>query len=165
MNHIVCDNDCIDKLMTNLKVIGKIGPGFKIDTKGKYLKLDDTTYWQGALRWYRGDNRDTMYEKVHSTILSSLKIITMAIKDIKENSQIPMDIYNSVSPEDFIITMYDILKNSKVGLENLKDTYNSDSTLTSRLEMDIISVQNQLILISKNVEIPRNFQERNSFDV
>jgi len=156
MHHIVCDDDCVDKLMTNLKVIGKIGPGFKIDTKGKYLKLDDTTYWQGATRWYRGDSRDTMYEKVHSNILSSLKIINMAINDNISNPDTPLTIYNNVSPTDFLVTMHDILKNTRIGLENLRDTYNADSTLTSRLEMDIISVQNQVALILKNVNLNEN---------
>jgi len=36
----------------------------KINTKDKYLKLDDTTWWQGVFRWYRGDSRITMYEKI-----------------------------------------------------------------------------------------------------
>ena len=147
MKHVICDDDCIDKLLTNLKVIGKIGPGFKINTKGKYIQLDDTTYWQGFTRWYRGDSRDTMYEKIHSTINSCNKVILMAINDYGEDPSKSFSIYNDCSPQDFLSIIYDILRNAKNGLENLKDTYNSDPTLSSRLEIDIISIRNQLQLL------------------
>lgn len=151
MNTIVCDDDYINKLLTNLKVIGKIGPGFKINTKGKYLQLDDTTYWQGLLRWYRGDSRNTMYEKVHSTISASQKIVNMLIRDLNYNPEEPKEIYNNCTPGDFLRIVYQILKGAKSGMESLKDTYDPDPTLSSRLEMDIISVSNQLLQIDRTL--------------
>ena len=151
MKHVICDDDCIDKLLTNLKVIGKIGPGFKINTKEKYIHLDDTTYWQGLLRWYRGDSRDTMYEKIHSTIISSNKVVLMAINDYNEQPNLCCPIYNDCNPTDFLGIIVDILKNSKNGLENLKDTYNSDQTLSSRLEIDILSIKNQINMIEEKL--------------
>lgn len=165
MMHVVCDDDCIDKIMTNLKVIGKIGPGFKINTKGKYLQLDDTTYWQGFIRWYRGDSRSTMYERVHATIVSSLKVVSMAINDFREVPDIPQRLYNDCSPRDFLVIMYDILGNSRNGLENLKDTYDPDPTLSSRLEMDIISVRNQLTKIKTNLGDSIQDNSRQSLDI
>lgn len=151
MKHVICDDDCIDKLLTNLKVIGKIGPGFKINTKGKYIQLDDTTYWQGFTRWYRGDSRDTMYEKIHNTIVSCNKVIMMVINDFKEDPNKVSHLYNDCTPSDFLEIMYNILRNAKNGMECLKDTYNSDPTLSSRLEIDIISVQNQIFLINSTI--------------
>lgn len=151
MKHIICDEDHVDKTMTNLKVIGKIGPGFKVNTKGKYLQLDDTTYWQGALRWFRGDSRTTMYEKIHSTVHSSLLIVNMAISDYIENPNESIVIYYNSTPHEFLTIMYDILKSAKVGMDNLKDTYDPDPTLSSRLEMDILSVKNQLTTISNKI--------------
>lgn len=148
MKHIICEEDHVDKTMTNLKVIGKIGPGFKVNTKGKYLQLDDTTYWQGATRWFRGDSRNTMYEKIHSTIHNSFTIINMAISDYRENPNQSQGIYHNTTPGDFLVTMSEILQQTKIGMENLKDTYDPDPTLSSRLEIDILSVRNQLSSIN-----------------
>lgn len=153
MKHIICDEDHVDKTMTNLKVIGKIGPGFKVNTKGKYLQLDDTTYWQGVMRWYRGDSRTTMYEKIHSTVHSSLLIVNMAITDLEDSPDKVFMIYHNCTPSEFLKIMLDILKSSRVGMDNLKDTYDPDPTLSSRLEMDILSVKNQINIISSKVEI------------
>lgn len=148
MKHIICEEDHVDKTMTNLKVIGKIGPGFKVNTKGKYLQLDDTTYWQGAMRWFRGDSRNTMYEKIHSTIYNSFTIINMAISDYRENPHQSSGVYQNSTPGDFLLTMSEILQQTKIGMENLKDTYDPDPTLSSRLEIDILSVRNQLSSIN-----------------
>jgi hypothetical protein len=150
MNVFICDEDYVNKTMTNLKVIGKIGPGSKVNTKGKYLQLDDTTYWQGALRWYRGDNRDTMYGTIHNTIRNSLKIVNMAISI--ENPNQCMEMYNNCTQLDFIGTMYEILKESLIGMENLKDTYDPDPGMSSRLEMDILLIKNQLNFLLGKLE-------------
>lgn len=146
MNNI----DCIEKLIIDLKVISKIGPGTKINTKEKYLELDDTTWWQGALRWYRGDSRQTSSDKIHTTITSCSTIINLAIQDIKEKLSVPLPMYLDSTPEEFLEIMLTNLKSAKIGLENLKDTYIHDTTLSSKLEMDISSVNRMINLIEKN---------------
>lgn len=150
-NRLYDTNDCVDKLLTDLNVIGKIGPGTKVNTKDKYLKLDDTTWWQGAHRWYRGDSRDTTYEKIHSTIATSLRFINLALKDLKDNPYEIIPIYMNSIPDEFLRLLYDTLKKTKIGIENLKDTYIHDPTLSSRLEMDLISIKNQMNLIKNNI--------------
>jgi len=145
MNNI----DCIEKLIIDLKVISKIGPGTKINTKEKYLELDDTTWWQGALRWYRGDSRQTSSDKIHTTINSCSTIINLAIQDLNEKLSIPLPMYLDSTPEDFLEIMLTNLKSAKIGLENLKDTYIHDITLSSKIEMDISSINRMINLIEK----------------
>lgn len=150
MNPIICDDECVERLITNLNVLGKIGPNFKINTKEKYLQLDDTTYWQGVVRWWRGDSRKTMYEKIHSTIVTSLRVITMAIGDFNERPDQLMTVYNDNTPREFLTLMYEVLHKTKTGLENLRDTYDNDPTLASRLQMNVNSIKNQIMLISRS---------------
>jgi len=145
MNNI----DCIEKLIIDLKVISKIGPGTKINTKEKYLELDDTTWWQGALRWYREDSRQTSSDKIHTTINSCSTIINLAIQDLNEKLSIPLPMYLDSTPEDFLEIMLTNLKSAKIGLENLKDTYIHDITLSSKIEMDISSINRMINLIEK----------------
>ncbi len=111
----MCDTDCVEKLLTDLNVLGKIGTGFKINTKDKFLKLDDTKWWQGALRWYRGDSRDTMYEKVHTTVNNSLRFLNLAITDLKKTNNSTVSVYMNSTPENFLRILFDILKKTKVG--------------------------------------------------
>lgn len=144
--------DCTEKLIIDLKVISKIGPGSKINTKEKYLELDDTTWWQGALRWYRGDSRQTTCDKIHLTILYSSSIVNLAINDLKDKLESPLPMYLDSTPLEFLEIMLKNLESAKIGLENLKDTYIHDTTLSSKLEMDISSVIRQISTISKNIK-------------
>lgn len=144
--------DSTEKLLIDLKVISKIGPGTKVNTKEKYLELDDTTWWQGALRWYRGDSRQTSSDKIHNTVASCATIINSAINDYKEKLQSPLPLYLDSLPEEFLILMHNNLKAARVGLENLKDTYIHDTTLSSKLEMDIASLSRQILSIEKNIK-------------
>ena len=45
-----------ETLILNLGVLGEITEGRKINTKEKYLSLYDTSFLQGAIRWYYGDD-------------------------------------------------------------------------------------------------------------
>jgi len=146
------DDKCISKLLINLKVIGKIGPNTKVNTKGKYLQLDDTTYWQGALRWYRGDNREIMYDKIHSAIMGSSKLVFLAVNDYNKYPNIPRCIYHDTVPSEFLSILFSILKQVKIGIENLKDTYVMDHTLASRIETDIFSINNQISIIERTTQ-------------
>ena len=147
----MCSVECVKTLLVNLKVLGKIGPGSKINTKEKYLELDDTTWYQSALRWYRGDSRYTTSDKIQTTIKKSSIIVNNAIKDLHENGDYLSEKYINSTPEDFLTLVLGILKNAKIGVENLKDTYVHDTTLSSQLEMDISSLDRQIKTIEKNL--------------
>ncbi len=144
--------DCVEKLLIDLKVISKIGPGTKINTKEKYLELDDTTWWQGALRWYRGDSRQTTSDKIHTTISSCSHIINAAINDFRNEPDIIVQMYLNSTPHDFLVMMRTSLKSAKVGVENLRDTYIHDTTLSSKLEFDILSIDRQVGLVEKLID-------------
>lgn len=149
----MCNVDCVEKLMIDLKVLSKIGPGSKINTKEKYLELDDTTWWQGAIRWYRGDSRQTTSDKIHTSVMGCSSIINSAINDYKDNLDTPLPMYLDSTPEDFLILMFGNLSGARIGIENLRDTYIHDNTLSSKLEMDIASVKRQLSLIEKTIKV------------
>ncbi len=143
--------DSTEKLLIDLKVISKIGPGTKVNTKEKYLELDDTTWWQGAIRWYRGDSRQTSSDKIHNTVAACSTIINSAINDHKESLTSPLPIYLDSIPADFLLLMHHNLKLARTGVENLKDTYIHDTTLSSKLEMDIASLSRQILSIEKTI--------------
>ena len=67
-------------ILINLKVIGKIGPGDKINTKKKHFDKDNTSWYQPFLRLYRGDSRECSINQVNCLINEANNLITVAIK-------------------------------------------------------------------------------------
>jgi hypothetical protein len=145
----MCSSECVENLMINLRVIGKIEPGFKINTKETHLELDNTTQWQFLLRWYRGDSRYTTIGKIHSIITNSSHIINQAINDFTDKIFSPMEMYLNNTPEGFLKIMLNILLDTEIGLKNLRDTYKQYITTSSKLEMEIESTNRQINSIKK----------------
>lgn len=151
-------------ILINLKVIGKIGPGDKINTKKKHFDKDNTSWYQPFLRLYRGDSRECSINQVNYLINETNTLITLAI-DSKRNKQINEFFYKNFSPDEFLKMLWneEIIHNALTGVTNLKDTYINDSNITSRIECLITilrrNIQDLEIEIKKNKkteEIPIN---------
>lgn len=142
-------------LIINLKVIGKIGTGFKINTKEKYIELDDSTWYQWALRKYRGDTRYSSITKINDTVEQVKFLIRIALEEVE--SERIHDRYMGRTPRDFLEFIRGVLEETVKGLKNLMNTYTRDTTIYSQLEMN-------LFVLEKNMaDIDRVFPELFNF--
>lgn len=138
-----CNNEKIKSIMINLKVIGKIKPGCKLNSKEKYLKVDDSTIYQWVLRKYRGDSRHVTIERVTCVIHDAIHLIHDALKN-------PNASFLNVPAAEFIEKMHEFLVEAGTGLENLQDHYINDTTISTQLEMDKYLLEQCILKIKKN---------------
>lgn len=139
----MCSIECTRSLITDLKVLGKVGPKNKINTKTIGLDLDDTHWYQSIIRWYRGDSRYIAGNKIKSIVQHSSDIVNDAIKFDPDNKY-----YEDMTPKEFLEFLKDTLRDAKVGLEHLKDTYFEDNRFSSELESYINSLNRQVKIIN-----------------
>ncbi len=103
-----------DELIINLKVLSKLDKNNKLTTKEKFLNLQSSYLLPEAIsRWWNGDNRDESLKFLDN-------LATKSIKFLKENNDLLQNI-----------------KESLVGLENLKDTYSKCTQTNARLDVII----------------------------
>ena len=164
-------------ILINLKVIGKIGPGDKINTKKKHFDKDNTSWYQPFLRLYRGDSRECSINQVNCLINEANNLITVAIKSKQTFRRHPSGgsqdtpsgvhhitpetdefFYKNFSPNEFLKMLWGerIIHNALTGVENLKDTYNNDSNITSRLECLITILRKNIIELEKEIKLIDN---------
>lgn len=105
-------------LLINLRVLGLLEKGVKLNTRDKFFTIDPVSLIQGLKRFYRKDDRTFSYEKI-STLVSELQ-----------------QYINKCSPDQYEIIGPIILKAQK-GLETLKETYEDDKTFVSQMEFEI----------------------------
>jgi len=139
-------------ILINLKVIGKIGPGDKINTKKKHFDKDNTCWYQPFLRLYRGDSRECSINQVKYLIDETNTLIALAIRN--KHNYIEEFFYKNFSSEEFLNMLWDekIIHNALTGVENLKDTYNNDSNITSRLECLITVLRKNIEKLEKEIK-------------
>lgn len=146
----MCSIECLDNLIINLKVLGKISAGSKINTKEKYLEIDDNTWGQAIARWIRGDNRKATCDAIHSIISSASHVIQHSLRSKK--TDLVQEKFLHMTHNELLEALYKELKKVEIGVASLKDTYIRDTTLSSKLEIEIGTIKRQIESIEEHFE-------------
>lgn len=142
-------NKHIDNLFVNLKVLGKITTqGRKLYTDGDYLKLDDGENLKQKMyrTWYK-ETRLTTLEKIKEVVREAINLGQSAIyseillkssninnsNDVIDNDIKKWVMGNIIILKNLLVEMEQAI----IGIRTLKDTYTKDSTLVSKLELEI----------------------------
>ena len=130
----------INNILLNLEIIRQIKEGDKlaIHILPGYTKLfvDNNTLLSGPKRWYNGYNRE-----------DNIKFIEELVTTIEKTSEIII----SGNHNELSINLKNAIKNSLIGLNNLKTTYINDSITIAKLTL-IINRLNKIILNLENIE-------------
>ena len=148
----MCSIECTKRLMVDLRTLGKIEEGKKINTKEKYLSSDDTTFFQPLWRWYRGDSRISTGNKIEKILTCSANLVEKATADINSGHDDPKEIYLKISPSKFLDDIRVVLVQADRGVKNLRDTYVQDDTISSKLEMHIQTLGRQIEIINDTLK-------------
>jgi hypothetical protein len=102
-----------DEVVVNLKVIGSIVVNTKLYTKGTYLNIEQPMMIPESFRrWYRQDSRDDAIKRIDRTISKAASYVE--------------------SDKDKQMTQY--LKEARIGITNMKETYSTCVQTVARLD-------------------------------
>ena len=106
-----------DEVVVNLKVLASVSVNSKLYTRGSLLNIEQHSIIpEGLRRWFHQDSRDESIKKIDRTITKGLSYV----------EQYP------------IVNEY--LKESKIGLINLKDTYSLCVQTVARIDTIIAKI-------------------------
>ena len=137
----MCDSE-IDELIVNLAILAKLST-----TDSSYLNIQKNNgiisgIIEGPVRWFYGEGRDIAIKKIDL-------LITKALKYYKENN-----------------VLIDYIKNSVVGLENLKATYINCTQTNARLDVIIDKINREFSDdLKKNSENENYNSKKNDDDL
>ena len=104
----------IEEIIINLKILSQLDKNQKLITRGSYINIEGPSLIPEFIRrWNRQENRSETLKKINSIINAAIELIDKETKyDVKE----------------YII-------NSKIGIQNLKETYSTCSQTCARLDI------------------------------
>lgn len=119
------DPKSTENTILNLKMISQIKPYDKLYLENGLIKIDTPTLLQGVNRWYKEYNRTTTTDNLDNVVTSVIDITDNLLE--KEN----------VSSEENTLCQQILIEisNALKGLSNLKITYNSDTFITSKIDI------------------------------
>lgn len=154
------NEEFIDNIITNLKIIGMIQINDKLSVRKGHLQLDKESGVQFVKRWFFRDSRSMTINYIKE-IVRNMNILFSRIKLNNSNNNNLINIHNtnnntnimSYTNEDIIWIMSRILgemEKVEVGLNNLKTTYSFDPVTIVMLE-NIINKLKELSNIGKGI--------------
>ena len=136
----------IDENILNLKIISKIKENDKLLANKSLLEIDSPHLFQSVNRWYNKENRNITIEKLNNILEGTFKITKILLEKEKDNKEEKsLEDNNSQIFQTLILEM----KNSLVGIENLKKTYSEDILVSSQLDLLISKLSSRIEKMSK----------------
>ena len=163
--------DTLDSLLLDLKIISKIEEGNKICVSGSYnLYIDNSTVLQSFKRWYNNDSRIATINYIENTLNNTLFITNLILKNETEiqlsSKQKRENLVQSISEMKIIENLHfkegnsQLLKrfylemiNATDGLKNLKITYQTDISISSKIQIIIDKFTNRIKKIDELLKI------------
>jgi hypothetical protein len=119
-------------LIINLKIIGSLDSGIKLNTREKYFTLDNVNWYQGLRRFYRRDDRSVTYEKI-SYLIRNVQDLLQSLTDGPRS----LGLENETQLREYLSP---ILEDAQRGLRSLQLTYEEDKTFTSQIDVEIATI-------------------------
>ena len=141
----------IDENILNLKIISKIKPNDKLLANNNLLEIDSPHILQSVNRWYNNESRSITIEKLKIILEGTFKITKILLENEKQNKDDDKSLEENNS--QIFQTLILEMRNSLVGLENLKKTYSEDILISSQLDLLINKLNTRIDKMSKFFKI------------
>tara|TARA_B110001450_G_scaffold225943_1_gene224441 strand:- start:268 stop:897 length:630 start_codon:yes stop_codon:yes gene_type:complete len=155
-------DNTFEVIIRNLKILGNIKPNDKLIKKGDTIKIDTPYLYQGLSRYWNGNSRKESVGNIEHLIEASFNMIDLIYSnEIEKRTGGLEDYYNSNRGQVYFetenaqkLTIFSTeLKNVLKGLNNLKQTYNSDISICSRIDVVIEKINLRIKKIQELFQI------------
>jgi len=114
------NEESIDNIITNLKIISLVKVDEKLSIRKGHLQIDNSSNFQFLKRWFYRDSRE---------------FILLFIKDLIRSISSLFDKINSYRDSSWVLSrVLTEMENAKAGFINLKTTYCTDSVMVVKFD-------------------------------
>ena len=117
------NEEYIDNIITNLKVIGMIEINDKLIIRKGHLQIDHESNIRSIIRWFYRDSRDTILKFIKEVFRSMYNVVSK-IKNKEINDESSWILTRFVSEFEKV----------EIGLNNLKITYSPDPVVIVNID-------------------------------
>jgi hypothetical protein len=129
-----------DKLLINLKIISKIQKNGRISRSyDGIISLESDVFYQSIKRFMLNDSRKQAIFEINSVITESIEMLNHIInsKHMNKNFSQTSEYIKNCENLNLILTE---MERAKLGIENLKFTYQTDHNIASQIDILILKI-------------------------
>jgi hypothetical protein len=154
-----------DKLLINLKILSKIQKNGRISRSyDGIISLESDTYYQPVKRFISSDSRKQAVFEINSIITECIDTFSNIL-----NSKYMNKMYSQTDEYikgcENLTLLLEEFRLAKVGIDNLKFTYQNDPNVSSQLDIIILKMNTTLRDITQKLNHLQSFIPSNAFAV
>lgn len=119
------NDEFIDDIMANLKVIGMLQKNSKLCVRKGKLAIDDESHFQFLRRWLKRDSRDSVLMHMKNTIVNAINTSKVLLNESKYNEH----------DKWVLLRLNEEMRGCEMGIVNLKTTYAGDAMMVASLDV------------------------------
>ena len=145
-----------DKLLINLRILSKIQKNGRITKSIEgVIHLENEAINKSVKRFLYNDSRKQSLYEINSIIDEANYFLNQMVNN-KYTNPINKNTSEYIKNMEIINIILDELKNSKIGIENLKFTYKNDHNIISQIDICILKINSILKDIGVRLDINGN---------
>jgi hypothetical protein len=138
--------DHTDNTIVNLKVLASLKSGERLSTRNNMFEISEASWYNSFSRRIQGDTRWSNLDSIKVLLEDATRILNTYLSYALPGSSGAggESAYPSPTPElsmGFVRTMMTEMESAGRGLENLKETYTSDSRMLANLEVSLQKIR------------------------
>lgn len=138
--------DHTDNTIVNLKVLASLKSGERLSTRNNMFEISEASWYNSFHRRIQGDTRWGNLDSIKVLLEDATRILNTYLSHAFPGSSGAggESAYPSPTPElsmGFVRTMMTEMESAGRGLENLKETYTSDSRMLANLEVSLQKIR------------------------
>lgn len=135
------NDEFIDDIMANLKVIGMLQKNSKLCVRKGKLAIDDESHFQFLRRWLKRDSRDSVLMHMKNTIVNAINTSKVLLNESKYSEH----------DKWVLLRLNEEMRACEMGIVNLKTTYAGDAMMVASLDVLIERLRASYDDISKKI--------------
>lgn len=126
---MVASDEFVDTTVANLKILGMLQKNDKVSVRKGHISIDrgdSATGMQSLRRWFHRDSREVTVIHLRNTVNNAIRIARSLLDATRRRSE--MDLWA-------LKTLVGEMQAAEVGLQNLRITYMSDSSVAAAVDV------------------------------
>lgn len=155
----------LNKLLVDLKVIGRIEENGRVSTTGRHsITLESDSALQALWRMLYGDSRERAVETITQVVSGVIDISASLLESphLLDSDEERSD-YAAQTREKLVLALHNTSKDMHAamrGISNLSRTYQADPVMTAKLEQLIGDIEHHVQKIDQRLAHLREIQAR-----
>lgn len=135
-----------ERALRNLTILGSISHNDKINTNDETFSIYVPTALRGLVRTWYSEKRCSNSQKIQDTVRAGISFVQNTSQELMTEN---IETYSKANKQKQCVRIFHSLEKSKLGLNNLQQTYRDDTTMHTQIQIIMDEIDDFVSIVSQ----------------